>query len=182
MPKTLCHINKQSNTISFTVSPLLNTALTTLGHILMRKGWQCATAESCTGGLLGASITAVPGASQWFAGSIVAYANRIKTALLHVNQHILIEHGAVSEACVLAMAKGLCSKLDVQVGVSISGIAGPSGGSTDKPVGTVWLGFYIDGKNFAVHHVFTGGREDIRAQAIQKAVEILLDYVTKDAP
>ncbi len=152
-----------------------------LGHALVQRNWLCATAESCTGGLLGASLTAVPGASAWFSGGIMAYANAVKVAQLHVPAVLLMEHGAVSEACVLAMAKGLCTQLCVDVGISISGIAGPQGGSEEKPVGTVWLGFCVNGKGFAKHVLLQGDREAVRSQAVVIAVQVLLECMDASA-
>ncbi len=148
-----------------------------LGKLLVQKNWLCATAESCTGGLLGAALTAIPGSSTWFSGGVMAYANAVKVAQLGVPAIILMEHGAVSEACVLAMAQGLCEKFCVDVGVSISGIAGPDGGSAEKPVGTVWLGFCVNGKSFAHHVVLQGNREEVRSQAVALAVQMLREAV-----
>ncbi len=151
--------------------------ITLLGKRLVEKNWLCATAESCTGGLLGAAMTAVPGASAWFSGGIMAYANAVKVAQLQVPAVELMQHGAVSEACVKAMAQGLCEKFCVDVGVSISGIAGPDGGSEEKPVGTVWLGYCVDGAVSAQHVLLQGSREEVRAGAVAMAVRGLLERV-----
>jgi PncC family amidohydrolase len=99
-----------------------------------------ATAESCTGGLIGAAITAMPGSSAVFKGGIIAYANEVKTAQLGVTDEILKTHGAVSEQTALAMASGARKQLGTDIAISVTGIAGPGGGSLDKPVGTVWMG------------------------------------------
>ncbi len=148
-----------------------------LGEILVQKGWICATAESCTGGLLGASMTYVPGASAWFSGGILAYANAVKVAQLDVPAVVLMQEGAVSEACVKAMVVGLCEKLCVDVGISVSGIAGPGGGTVEKPVGTVWLGFSVCGNVWAQRVQLEGSREEIRTQAVAYAVRGVLDAV-----
>lgn len=103
-------------------------------------GLKVGTAESCTGGLIGAAITAIDGSSSVFKGGIIAYDNSVKTDLLDVNADLLREHGAVSEAVCLAMAEGALRKLNVDICVSVTGIAGPKGGSKDKPVGAVWMG------------------------------------------
>ncbi len=149
-----------------------------LGQILLHKGWVCATAESCTGGLLGASMTAVPGASSWFSGGVMAYANAVKVAQLGVSAVTLLQEGAVSEACVRAMAQGLCEKFCVDVGVSISGVAGPDGGSVEKPVGTVWLGYAVNGALYAELLHLQGTREEIRTQAVALAVQGLLRHMS----
>ncbi|MEZ4273019.1 MAG: nicotinamide-nucleotide amidohydrolase family protein [Myxococcota bacterium] len=98
-----------------------------------------ATAESCTGGLVGDLITDIPGSSEIFVGGVVAYSNAVKESLLGVNSQILVEHGAVSEATVLEMARGVKKRLHSDIGLAISGIAGPGGGTPDKPVGTLWF-------------------------------------------
>ncbi len=117
-----------------------NTSLETrLGEILLSKNLQVATAESCTGGSIGALITSVPGSSRYFRGSIVAYHNDVKTNLLGVDTQILAHEGAVSAACVEAMVRGLLPLLKADVGIAVSGIAGPDGGTPEKPVGTIWI-------------------------------------------
>ncbi len=157
--------------------PQFEEDMRTLGHILTQKNWLCATAESCTGGLLGASMTSIAGASAWFAGGIMAYANAVKVAQLNVSAMTLLHEGAVSKACVEAMAVGLCQKFTVDVAISISGIAGPDGGSIEKPVGTVWVGYCI---NDAVHSQLlqlSGNREEIRTQAVLGAVAGVLSLL-----
>ncbi len=148
-----------------------------LGEKLLEKEWLCATAESCTGGLLGAAMTSVPGASAWFSGGVMAYANAVKVAQLAVPAMVLVQEGAVSEACVKAMAQGLCEKFCVDVGISISGVAGPDGGSLEKPVGTVWLGYCVNGVVSAKLLQLQGDREAIRAQAVEQAVQGLLELL-----
>ncbi len=158
----------------FVIKESLGQEITLLGEKLLEKGWLCATAESCTGGLLGAALTSVPGASAWFSGGVMAYANAVKVAQLAVPAVVLLQDGAVSEACVKAMAQGLCEKFCVDVGVSISGVAGPDGGSAEKPVGTVWLGFCVDGEVSATLLSLQGNRDCIREQAVELAVQELL--------
>lgn len=145
-----------------------------LGRKLVAKGWMCGTAESCTGGLVGAACTSVPGASQWFAGGVIAYANAVKVNVLGVEAAELEQHGAVSEAVVRQMAAGACATLGVQAAVSISGVAGPGGGTALKPVGTVWLGFCVDKIVDAEQWHFFGNREEIRALAVAHAARGLL--------
>ena len=112
----------------------------TLGHVLRARGWRLATAESCTGGLLAGTCTAPAGASDWFAAGFVTYANDAKTGLLGVPDALIAQHGAVSSEVADAMARGALAHADVQLALSITGVAGPGGGSVAKPVGTVWLG------------------------------------------
>lgn len=112
-----------------------------IGNMLLSKGLTLAVAESCTGGFLSHKITSVPGSSQWFNGGFVPYSNQLKNEQLHVDEKIIREHGAVSEPVVLALAKNVREEFKSDVGVSISGIAGPGGGTPEKPVGTVWIGY-----------------------------------------
>lgn len=112
---------------------------TVVGQLLQQKGLTLATAESCTGGFIAHRITSVPGSSAYFHGSIVAYDNRIKEKLLGVSPQVLQNHGAVSEATVRAMVDGALDILGVDVAIAVSGIAGPGGGTPDKPVGTIWI-------------------------------------------
>ena len=111
-----------------------------LGEALRRRGWFMATAESCTGGLIAAACTSVAGSSDWFERGFVSYSNAAKTELLGVDAALIAAHGAVSEAVVRAMAQGALARAGVDLAVAVTGIAGPGGGSVDKPVGTVWLG------------------------------------------
>lgn len=112
----------------------------TLGDALRARGWRLATAESCTGGLLAGTCTAPAGASDWFAAGFVTYANDAKSGLLGVPDALIAQHGAVSAEVADAMARGALAHAGVQLALSITGVAGPGGGSVAKPVGTVWLG------------------------------------------
>ena len=159
-------MTKQSNTYALA---------DTLGHILGQEHVLCAVAESCTGGLLAAAITDVPGSSAWFDRGFITYSNKAKEALLGVSPGLIAMHGAVSEAVVLAMAKGVISASDATVSVAISGIAGPTGGSVDKPVGTVWIAWATSSKPaHATCYLFKGDRSSIREQAVEAALEGLL--------
>jgi nicotinamide-nucleotide amidase len=153
---------------------LVSLAVTELGENLRVHGNLLATAESCTGGLLASTLTDTPGSSDWFAGSVVAYANRVKEKLLGVDPALISEHGAVSEPVVLAMACGALAALGADVSVAISGIAGPSGGTPDKPVGTVWMAWAWPSGTRTRLYTFTGTREAIKAQAVMAAVNGLL--------
>lgn len=141
-----------------------------LGVFLRERGYMLAVAESCTGGLLGGILTSVPGASVWFTGGIIAYANSVKTGLLGVDNATLTHYGAVSEPVARQMAHGVCRALQADVGVSVSGIAGPYGGSPEKPVGTVWIGYCVCGHTEAEQYHFAGTREEVRVQATMTAI------------
>lgn len=127
-------------------------------------------AESCTGGLLGGRLTDVPGSSDVFRGGIIAYDNGVKVAELGVPEELLRQHGAVSEAVARAMAEGVRRQLSVDVGVSITGIAGPGGGTPDKPVGTVCMTVAGLGEAYTRRTIFLGSRPEIRARAVQTAL------------
>jgi nicotinamide-nucleotide amidase len=133
-----------------------------------------ATAESCTGGLVGGRLTAIPGSSEIYLGGAVCYADALKTGLLGVEPSLLQAHGAVSEPVALAMALGAVERLGAGAAVSVTGIAGPGGGSAEKPVGTVWIGAAAGGRAEARHAILSGDRQEIRARAAQLALYRLL--------
>jgi PncC family amidohydrolase len=150
---------------------------TQIGDLLRQRGWTLAVAESCTGGLIGHRITAVAGSSDYFSGGVIAYANAVKVSLLGVSWDTLNSFGAVSQETVQEMAEGACRGLGADIAVSVSGIAGPGGGTPDKPVGTVWVGLAApDGKWARVFH-FPGNREENKAAAAEAALALLLDYL-----
>lgn len=154
---------------------LLQTQIVDLGRALTARGlWLC-TAESCTGGLIASTLTDVSGSSEWFRGAVVAYANQVKESLLGVPPGVLAAHGAVSEPVVLAMARGACATLGASCSVAVSGIAGPTGGSPDKPVGMVWLAWSVDGAVDARRVRFDGSRAEVKAQTVRAAVQGLLE-------
>jgi len=153
---------------------LVSLAVAELGENLRAHGNLLATAESCTGGLLASTLTDTPGSSDWFAGSVVAYANRVKEKLLGVDPALIREHGAVSEPVVLAMARGVLAAVGADISVAISGIAGPSGGTPDKPVGTVWMAWAWPSGTRARLYTFNGTREAVKAQAVMAALNGLL--------
>ncbi|AMK10458.1 MAG: CinA family protein [Pseudodesulfovibrio sp.] len=157
---------------------LVARAVAEIGECLRVQDHLLATAESCTGGLIASTLTDTPGSSEWFAGSVVAYANQVKTKLLGVPETTLEQYGAVSEPVVIAMAQGALKALDADVSVAVSGIAGPGGGTPDKPVGTVWIAWAWPGGNRARQYNFQGTRDQIKGQTVMAAVNGLLG-VTK---
>ena len=145
-----------------------------LAQLLQAKGWMLATAESCTGGLIAAACTDLAGSSNWFERGFVTYSNAAKTELLGVDAKLLERHGAVSEQVVRAMAEGAVRHSHAQVSVAVTGVAGPAGGSKDKPVGTVWFGFWVDGRLTSETRRFAGDRAQVRAATVVHALAGLL--------
>lgn len=144
-----------------------------LADALRAQGLHIATAESCTGGLIAAACTAVAGSSDWFERGFVTYSNAAKTELLGVPAALIERHGAVSDAVVRAMAEGALAHSRAQVSLAVTGIAGPAGGSADKPVGTVWFGWCVAGQTEAQRCRFDGDRSAVRAQATLHALREL---------
>jgi nicotinamide-nucleotide amidase len=143
-----------------------------VGEALRARGWRIAVAESCTGGLVLGRLTDVPGSSAWVAGGVVAYANDVKRAALGVPAEIIEAHGAVSEPVALAMAEGVRARLAADVGVSVTGIAGPGGGSPAKPVGTVVIAVATTSR-MVRRFAFTGDRELIRRHSTAAALDMV---------
>lgn len=141
--------------------------------LLTARGLSCAVAESCTGGGVGRAITAVPGSSAVFLGGVVSYANSVKEDVLGVPSEVLGTAGAVSGECAAAMAAGVRSLMKSDVAVSVTGIAGPGGGSAEKPVGLVWFGIATAHGVRAERAVFCGDRETVRAKAVDHALGML---------
>jgi len=151
-----------------------------LGETLLARGLTLATAESCTGGLAAAAVTAVPGSSRWFDRGFVAYSNTAKEAMLGVDSGLLVAHGAVSEPSVRAMACGAIERSDAGASLAISGVAGPGGGSESKPVGRVCLGFALREASSSARSVQLGGtREQIRRAAVALALEGIIEHVVR---
>ena len=149
----------------------------TLGRALEKRGWRLAVAESCTGGWIAKAATDVAGSSHWFDGGIVAYSNAAKLKLLGVPGDVLATHGAVSEEAVRAMAEGVRSRFAANVAVAVSGVAGPSGGTAYKPVGTVHFAWAEPGGVTAARRIFAGSRESVRRQTVALALERLVEIV-----
>jgi nicotinamide-nucleotide amidase len=145
-----------------------------LASALAGSGRTLAVAESCTGGLVAKRLTDRAGSSAYFKGGVVAYANDAKTALLGVDAGVIAEHGAVSEPVALAMAAGVASVLGADAGIGVTGVAGPDGGTADKPVGTVWYAASVGETSVARKSLFPGDRQQIRERATQAALVLLL--------
>jgi PncC family amidohydrolase len=155
-----------------------------IGPLLRSSGIKLVLAESCTGGLVGHRITNVPGSSDYYLGSITAYAYEAKERLLGVNHDTLISYGAVSREVAIAMARGVRQALapdfgiEYVMGVSLTGIAGPGGGTPTKPVGLVWIGLSTPSGDWAWSNIWPGNREQNKADSAEHALEIIRDYLT----
>lgn len=145
-----------------------------LKKVLKEKGYSISTAESCTGGNIAGIITSVAGSSEYFRGSIVAYANDVKTSLLGVSEEILAAHGAVSKETVIEMVKGAMKTLKTDCAVATSGIAGPGGGTSDKPVGTVWIAAGCKETVITYRQEGDRGRAENVEAAVKNALLLLL--------
>lgn len=148
-----------------------------LSEMLLRQNKVLVTAESCTGGGVASACTDLPGSSQWFSHGLVTYSNESKQCFLNVPPDVLEQFGAVSEETVLAMVAGAVS--EGQVALSISGVAGPDGGTAEKPVGTVWFAWGDVDQQMAHHHLFFGSRTDVREQAIDYALEGMIGWLER---
>jgi PncC family amidohydrolase len=151
-----------------------------VGESLSRHGLRLAAAESCTGGLIGHLLTNVAGSSTYYMGSVTAYANEAKAHILGVSWETLEKYGAVSSETVIEMARGVRIALAADIGISVSGIAGPGGGTPEKPVGTVWIGLSSPLEEFSRHYLWSGDRLAVKEQSAQAALNLLLEYLQKD--
>ncbi|AKJ26969.1 CinA family protein [Caldimonas brevitalea] len=158
-----------------------DTLATQLGLVLAARGLRLVTAESCTGGLIAGACTSVAGSSDWFERGYVTYSNEAKTELLGVPAEMIARHGAVSREVAMGMAMGALQHARAQVAVSVTGIAGPGGGSEAKPVGTVWFGFGRGDAPVSAECVrFKGDRREVRSGAVRHALARLLAIVSSD--
>jgi nicotinamide-nucleotide amidase len=150
-----------------------------LGETLKARSLTLVTAESCTGGWIAKAITDIPGSSEWFERGFVAYSNAAKVEMLGVSEGTLSSCGAVSAETVEEMLRGALARSHSQVAVAVSGIAGPDGGSPDKPVGTVWIGWAVKGGALqSRNYLFGGDREAVRGQSVISALEGVLDVIS----
>lgn len=142
---------------------------------LLQRRWMLATAESCTGGLIAGACTDLSGSSNWFERGFVTYSNAAKTELLGVDAALITQHGAVSEPVARAMAMGALAHSHAQVAVAVTGVAGPTGGTPDKPVGLVWFGLALPGQVLTEKMNFAGDRAAVRAATVQHALRRLVE-------
>ncbi|WP_088331640.1 nicotinamide-nucleotide amidase [Lacimicrobium sp. SS2-24] len=149
-----------------------------LGQRLKDNGWKLTCAESCTGGGIGYAITSVSGSSAWFERGFITYSDEAKQQVLGVDNSMLIVEGAVSAKVVEQMASGALKAADADLAIAVSGIAGPDGGSPEKPVGTVWFGFATADRVESLHQRFMGDRHQIRSQSIEVALQKALQLVS----
>nr|WP_321465702.1 CinA family nicotinamide mononucleotide deamidase-related protein [uncultured Desulfobulbus sp.] len=150
-----------------------DTLASVVGRLLAQRNWMLSTAESCTGGLIGATLTRTAGSSNWYKGGVIVYSNALKQSLLNVSEDLLAQHGAVSDEVARAMARGTVERLGCDIAVSATGIAGPGGGSEDKPVGTVYLGLCFHDTLSAQLCRFNGSRQQIQEQTAQTAMDMV---------
>jgi len=148
-----------------------------VGNALRKRGWTLAVAESCTGGLVGHRITEVPGSSDYFKGGIIAYAYEAKEKFLGVKQEILETYGAVSEETAVQMAEGVRKVFDVDIGIAITGIAGPASDLTEKPVGLTWIAVSLKKGVVTESHCWKGDRSSNKLQSADAALQLILKVI-----
>ncbi len=150
-----------------------------LAELLQKHRWMLATAESCTGGMIAAQCTDLAGSSGWFERGFVTYSNQSKSDMLGVDPALIDRHGAVSEEVAMAMAQGAVLHSKSQVSVAVTGIAGPGGGSSEKPIGTVWIAWQIHQQIFTALHRFEGDRAAVRQATMLSALKGLTEHLLK---
>tara|TARA_A200000113_G_scaffold77906_1_gene68776 strand:+ start:189 stop:728 length:540 start_codon:yes stop_codon:yes gene_type:complete len=158
----------------------LSAQVQVLGDALKAKGWTVSSAESCTGGGIAFAFTSVAGSSDWFNQSWVTYSNDAKQNVLGVTEQSLVEYGAVSKQTVKEMAAGVRRNSGAQLVVTVSGVAGPGGGTEEKPVGTVWFGFLCGEREAQIKQVFSGNRDEVRQHAITFAITHLVKMLSEN--
>jgi len=149
-----------------------------VGRLLKSKGLTIAVAESCTGGRFGDTITDISGSSDYFLGGVISYSNESKEQLLGVDPSVLRSKGAVSEEVAIQMASGVRSALNSKIGVGITGIAGPSGGTAEKPVGLVYIAVCSKGATLCTKNVFDGSRTEVKKRSVTKALDMISEFVS----
>lgn len=160
----------------------METLVQKVGETLKSKEMMIVTAESCTGGMIAEALTSVAGSTAWFDRAYVTYSYESKEEMLGVNKDTIIKKGAVSQECVIEMAVGALQQSHAKISVACSGIAGPGGGSEDKPVGTVWLAWAMQGMEQVVAQCFhfEGNRQSVREQATRAGLEGVLNLISKE--
>ena len=155
--------------------------MTNLAYDVVRalSGYTVSTAESCTGGMIGSALTAIPGSSSVYKGGVVSYTNEVKQKLLGVESNILEKYGAVSSQVATAMAVGVRNSLNTDVAIAVTGLAGPGGDDFGNPIGTVYIGYADANKSFSVECNFKGDREAVRLQSVRAALQLLRDMSEK---
>ena len=151
-----------------------------IGELLRQHGWRLAVAESCTGGLIGHRLTNVPGSSTYYMGSVTAYAYEAKVRLLGVRWGTLEKYGAVSKETVLEMSRGVRKALAADIGIAVSGIAGPGGGTPEKPVGLTWIGLSAADVDEAWRFIWDGDRLQVKEHSAEQALQLLVDYLNAE--
>ena len=174
-------VSLSKNELDAPTAQALEAILVSISGALLARGWMLTTAESCTGGLIAAACTDLAGSSQWFERGVVSYSNAAKTELLGVDADLIAQHGAVSEPVARAMAEGALARSHAQVSLAVTGVAGPTGGSADKPVGTVWLAWCVDGATHSEVQHFAGDRAAVRAATVRHALARLVDWLQPPA-
>ena len=152
-----------------------------VGELLIEKKLSVSVAESCTGGLVGHLITNVPGSSVYFMGGVTAYTNEAKVTLLDVSCEIIKKFGAVSDHVVCQMARNVRRLFNSNIGIAVSGIAGPGGGSLEKPVGTVYIGLNVADNSWSQRYLFKGSRQQIKQYTAETALELIRRYLNGDS-
>jgi nicotinamide-nucleotide amidase len=152
-----------------------DTSVSRLGELLLKRGFHLGLAESCTGGMLGERITASSGASGYFLGGVISYDDRVKELVLAVPPALIVENGAVSAECALAMAHGVRRLLSADVAVSITGVAGPSGGTDAKPVGLTYIAVVTPQSERVEQHIWDGSRQDNREKSVEAALVLVIN-------
>lgn len=174
-------VSLSKNELDAPTAQALDAVLTSISGALLARGWMLATAESCTGGLIAAACTDLAGSSQWFERGVVSYSNAAKTELLGVDADLIAQHGAVSEPVARAMAEGALARSHAQVSLAVTGVAGPTGGSADKPVGTVCFAWCVAGRTHCHTLHLSGNRAAVRDATLRHALARLVDWLQPPA-
>ena len=148
-----------------------------VGRLLIERGWRLATAESCTGGLIGHLITEVSGSSAYYPGGVIAYANEVKEGMLGVSPADLAAHGAVSAPVARTMARSIRDMMNTEIGLSVTGIAGPTGATAGKPVGTVYIGLSSPLGEGVEHHIWPHNREINKLSSARRALSMVIELL-----